>query len=203
MTECCTDAATRTGIRVVNGFTTPIEVMVDGNFVIPSLEAGVIDTVATEPGWHLIELRTAGLGMSAQSVEVPADVMRTVVSLRRSTGMVSAVTLDDTSAVLTDGILRVLNLAPNAGELQAYFTQPGYSVPLSVYAGPFGYQMDSWAPFIGVNPGDWEVRVWQAPADSSGWDSATARMIVPLAEGEKATVVAFDKPGGGVRLERF
>jgi len=203
MTDCCTDGATKTGIRVVNGFTTPVEVAVDGRLVIPLLGAGAIDTVATEPGRHLIDLHTGGSAASAQWVEVPADVMRTVVSVRNSSGIVSAVTLDDTSAVITDGLLRVLNLAPNAGELQAFYTQPGYSVPLSVYAGPLAYQTGSWAPFIGINLGDYEVRVWQTPADSSGWESAAARMVVPLAEGEKATVVVFDRPGGGVRLERF
>ena len=88
MTDCRTDGAARTGIRVVNGFTTPVEVVVDGRLVIPSLDAGLIDTVATEPGRHLIDLRTGGSAASAQWVDVLAEGEKaTVVVLDRPGGV--------------------------------------------------------------------------------------------------------------------
>lgn len=88
MTDCCTDGATKTGIRVVNGFTTSVEVVVDGRLVIPSLEAGVIDTVATQPGRHLIDLRSGGSAASAQWVDVLAEGEKaTVVVFDRPGGV--------------------------------------------------------------------------------------------------------------------
>jgi hypothetical protein len=57
------------------------------------------------------------------------------------------------------------------------------------------------APFYQSTVGAWEVRVWQTPADSSGWATATTRIVIPLQSGAKATVVITDNPGGGVGIQ--
>src|SRR4051812_47687704 len=49
-------------IRVINAFTTPVDVSVDGNVVISSLAAGPIGTAAATAGGHNIPLRPGGGG---------------------------------------------------------------------------------------------------------------------------------------------
>jgi hypothetical protein len=115
------------------------------------------------------------------------------------------VALDDTNSVVPPGAtkVRVLHLAPNAGTLQVYRTQPDYQQPIS-WQLPFTYQAEPTslsAPFYQSTVGSWDVRVWQMPADASGWASAPVKVVLPLAGGEKKTVLILDKPGGGVRVE--
>jgi hypothetical protein len=45
------------------------------------------------------------------------------------------------------------------------------------------------------------VRIWQTSAGASGWANAPLEGIVPLASGERKTILMLDKPGGGVRVE--
>ena len=97
----------------------------------------------------------------------------------------------------------MLHLAPNGGELQVYRTQPDYQQPTR-WQFPFTYQSDPntlSAPFYQSTVGSWEVRIWQSPADASGWASAPVKVVIPLASGGKKTVLILDNPGGGVRVE--
>jgi hypothetical protein len=45
------------------------------------------------------------------------------------------------------------------------------------------------------------VRIWQTPADSSGWSTAPVKVQVPLSSGEKRTIIILDAVGGGVRAQ--
>jgi hypothetical protein len=99
--------------------------------------------------------------------------------------------------------VRVLHLAPNAGELQVYRTQPDFQQPIS-WQFPFTYQSQPdplSAPFFQSTVGIWDVRVWQTPADSTGWAAAPLRLVIQLYGGEKLTILILDKQGGGVRAE--
>jgi hypothetical protein len=49
--------------------------------------------------------------------------------------------------------------------------------------------------------GSWEVRIWQSPADASGWTNAPIKIVIPLASGEKKTVLMLDEPRGRVGVE--
>ena len=125
--------------------------------------------------------------------------------MRAASGAVASATLDDTNNVVPAGAtkVRVLHLAPNAGTLQVYRTQPDYQQPIS-WQFPFDYQAAPTslsAPFYQSTVGSWEVRVWTSPADASGWASAPVQVVIPLASGEKKTVLILDKAGGGVRIE--
>ena len=87
--------------------------------------------------------------------------------------------------------------------LQVYRTQPDYQKPIS-WQFPFIYQPTPTslsAPFYQSSVGSWEVRIWQTPADSTGWATAPVKVVIPLKSGEKKTVLILDKPGGGVRVE--
>ena len=205
-TACCStgDAS----LRVVNAFTGPVDVLIDGNVAIGSLAAGAIGTAAPASGGHSVLLRTTGAGGSvSQSITTTTGAVSTIAAVRASNGAVAAAVLDDTNSVVPSGKtkLRVLHFAPNAGTLQVYRTQPDFSQPVS-WKFPFIYQPTPTSlsdPFIQSTVGSWDVRVWQTPADSSGWTNAPAKIVVPLASGEKKTVVILDKAGGGVRVEVF
>lgn len=194
------------GVRIVNAFTGPVDVLVDGAVVISGVAAGQLDSVQPATGAHIVALRPSG---SATSVSVPvttaAGAFRTVAAVR-SGGTLSASTLDDTNAVVKSGAtkVRVLHLAPNAGEIQVFRTQPDWSTP-SEWQSPFLYDSalaDPLAhPYYESTVGTWDVRAWRKPSEVAlGWDGTTARVTVTLGSGEKRTVLVLDKAGGGIRL---
>jgi len=193
-------------LRVVNAFTSPVDVLIDGNVVISSLAAGAISTAIAAPGSHILILRPSGSGTAtSHSITTATGALSTVAVVRSASGSISSAVLDDTNSVVPAGAtkVRVLHLAPNAGTLQVYRTQPDFQTPIS-WQFPFNYQPDPnslSAPFFQSTVGTWEVRIWQTPADASGWATAPVKVVIPLASGEKKTVLMLDKPGGGVRIE--
>ena len=201
---CC--LATAPALRVVNAFTTPVDVLIDGTVAVESLAAGSVGTAAPVPGNHTLVLRpTSGGGSVSQSITTTSGALNTIAAVRASNGAVSSAVLDDTASVVPSGAtkVRVLHLAPSAGVLQVYRTQPDFQQPIS-WQFPFTYQAqlnELSAPFYQSTVGSWEVRIWQTPADASGWANAPVRVVVPLNSGEKKTILILDKPGGGVRIE--
>lgn len=193
-------------VRVVNAFTAPVDVLLDGAVVIPNLAAGSIGTAAAESGNHTLVLRASSSSVSvSQSITTAAGTLRTIAVLRAANGAVVSAALDDTNSVVPAGAtkLRVLHLAPNAGTLQVFRTQPDYPQPVS-WQFPFTYQANLnslSAPFYPSTPGSWEVRIWQTPVGGTGWDTAPVKVVVPLGSGERKTIVILDQPGGGVRVE--
>ena len=203
-TDCCLSGGPT--LRVVNAFTSPVDVLVDGAVVIQSLASGVVGTTTPATGNHTLQLRPSGTGSAAsQTITSAAGASSTVAAVRASTGAVSVAVLDDTGSVVPAGAtkLRVLHMAPNAGVLQVYRTQPDYQQPIS-WQFPFTYQSQITAlsaPFYQSTVGTWEVRIWQTPADASGWATAPVKVVVPLGSGEKRTIIILDQAGGGVRAE--
>ncbi len=209
---CASDAATANSngaasLRVVNAFTSSVDVFVDGTVAITGLPAGTIGTAAPASGNHTIEFRSATGASSTQSVTTSSGGMNTIAVTRASSGGVASAVLDDTNSVVAANAtrVRVLHMAPSAGTLQVYRTQPDYQAPIS-WQFPFTYQAtfnSLSAPFYQSTVGTWEIHIWQAPADGSGWASAPVKITIPLGSGEKKTVVILDAPGGGVRAELF
>jgi hypothetical protein len=203
-TACCITG--EPALRVVNAFTAPVDVLIDGAVAIPSLAAGSIGTAAPASGSHTLVLRPTGGGASAsQSITTTTGSRNTLAAVRTSNGAIGSAALDDTGSVVPSGAtkVRVLHLAPNAGELQVYRTQPDYQTPIS-WQFPFTYQAQPTSlstPFLQSTVGSWEVRIWQSPADASGWANAPAKIVIPLASGEKKTILILDKPDGGIRVE--
>ena len=203
MTGCCPAGE---GLRVVNAFTTPVDVLVDGAVVVQALAAGSIATTAPVSGSHVLMMRPTVAGASvSQSITTTAGSLSTIAAVRAANGTLASAVLDDTGSVVPAGAtkVRVLHLAPNAGELQVYRTQPDYQQPVQ-WEFPFTYQAqpdDLNAPFVQSTVGSWEVRIWQTPADASGWATAPVKVVIPLASGEKKTIIILDKAGGGVRVE--
>lgn len=203
-TSCCTtgDGA----VRVVNAYDTPVDVLIDGAVAIPSLASGKVDTAHSAMGNHTLVFRPVGLSTGAsQAVSMAAGALSTIAVVRASNGAVGDAVLDDTNSVVPAGAtkLRVLHLAPTSGELQVYRTQPDYQTPIA-WQFPFTYQAQPTplsAPFYQSTVGTWEVRIWQTPTNASGWATAPVKVVVPLASGEKRTILMLDNPGGGVRVE--
>jgi hypothetical protein len=201
---CCGGSAP--ALRVVNAFTTPVDVQIDGVVVIDDLAAGAIGTASPTAGTHVLVLQPADAGTpGSRTITTDAGGVRTVAAVRTGSGLVGAAVLDDTNSVVPAGAtkVRVLHLAPNAGALQVYRTQPDFQQPVP-WQFPFTYQSDPTslsAPFYQSTTGTWEIRIWQAPADDTGWASAPVRLTLPLGSGERRTVLILDRPGGGVRAE--
>ncbi|HEY2165153.1 MAG TPA: DUF4397 domain-containing protein [Gemmatimonadaceae bacterium] len=201
---CCTSGAP--SLRVVNAITSPVDVLIDGNVAIASLAPGTIGTAAAPSGSHALVLRPTQLAASAsRSITTSDGTIATVAVVLTSTGGVQGAVLDDTNSVVPAGAtkVRVLHLAPNAGPIQVFRTQPDFPTPVD-WQFPFTYQSDPTAisaPFVQSTVGTWEIHVWQTPADSSGWANAPIKIQIPLASGEKKTVMILDKPGGGIRYE--
>jgi hypothetical protein len=191
-------------LRIINAFTAPVDVLVDGQVAVSGLAAGAIDTIGPSLGAHTITLRASGKS-SSQAITTAAGALNTVAVVRSASGSVGSAVLDDTNSVVPTGAtkLRVIHLANNAGTLQVYRTQPDFATPVS-WQFPFNYQPDPTslsAPFYQSTVGTWEVRIWQTPTDASGWSTAPVKVIIPLASGEKRTILMLDKVGGGVRVE--
>lgn len=45
------------------------------------------------------------------------------------------------------------------------------------------------------------LRAVHLAANASGWDTTPVKAVIPLASGEKKTILILDKPGGGVQIE--
>ena len=196
----------RPALRVVNAFTGPVDVLIDGTIAAASLSAGSISSVYAPYGAHTLMIRQPGTTTAtSQTVVTASGAVSTIAAVRASSGSVATAVLDDTGSVVAAGKtkVRVLHMAPNAGELQVYRTQPDYQTPIS-WQFPFTYQatLNSLsAPFFESTVGTWEIHVWQTPTNSSGWATAPVQITIPLASGEKKTVLILDKAGGGVRYE--
>ena len=192
-------------LRVVNAFTTSVDVLVDGNRVA-TVPAGSIGTAAPGAGAHTVTLRASGSGSEAAvRLTTTTGNVNTIAAVRAASGGVSGIVLDDTNSVVPSGAtkVRVLHLAPSAGILQVYRTQPDFQQPIS-WQFPFSYQAEPTslsAPFYQSTVGSWEIRVWQSPTDITGWENAQTKVVIPLRSGQKKTVLILDRPGGGVRIE--
>lgn len=204
LTVCC--PGSQPSLRVVNAFTSPVDVLIDGTVAIAALGASEIAMTAPGSGSHTLGLRPVGSAAAvSQSITIVSGALGTIAIARATNGDLTSTALDDTNSVVPAGAtkLRVLHLAPNAGTLQVYRTQPDFQQPVP-WQFPFTYQStfnSLSAPFYQSTIGSWEVRVWQTPADASGWASAAVKVVIPLGSGEKKTVLILDKPGGGVRIE--
>ncbi len=196
--------APNAAFQFVNGFGAPVDLVVDGVVKASALANGTLSPVSLDAGSRAVIVRTSGTSTSSSlSVVVSSGKTVTVAALRGIAGALAAQTLDDSNAVVPANAtkLRVLHLAPLAGEVQVWRTQPDYQTPIR-WAFPFTY--NSVNTYFQSTPGSWEVRVWTnafPPGDSAGWNAALDAARVPLSSGAKKTVVILDKPGGGVRLQ--
>jgi hypothetical protein len=185
----------RPAVRVVNAFTGSVDVLIDGAIAAASLSAGSISSVYAPYGAHTLMIRPAGSTASStsQTIVTASGAVNTIAVVRSSSGTVATAVLDDTGSVVAAGKtkVRVLHMAPNAGEVQVYRTQPDYQAQLNSLS----------APFFESTVGTWEIHIWQTPTDASGWATAPVQVMIPLASGEKKTVLILDKSGGGVRYE--
>jgi hypothetical protein len=190
----------------VNGYPGPVDIFIDDVIAASAVAPGAIDTLGPAAGSHTLVMRPTASGAPVTQPFASVDgALATIAAVRASSGTISAAVLDDTSEVVPAGAtkLRVIHLAPNAGTLQVYRTQPDYQTPVS-WQFPFNYQDNPTslsAPFYQSTVGTWEVRIWQTPTDASGWATAPVKVQMPLASGEKRTIIILDAVGGGVRVQ--
>lgn len=172
-------------LQFVNGFGAPVDLVVDGVLKASALPNGALSPLSLDAGERAVVVRAIGVtGSSTLSVLVSSGTTVTVVALRGVAGALAAQTLDDSNAVVPGDAtkLRVLHLAPLAGEIQVWRTQPDYQTPIR-WAFPFMYNAVN--TYYQSTPGTWEVRVWTDtrayPAgDAAGWSHALDAVRVPL-----------------------
>jgi hypothetical protein len=132
-------------VRVINGYSTPVSVSVDGQLAVAPLAAGEIATAAATKGAHSIKVQplSGGSASAAQSVTLAAGGRSNIAAVRSASGAVGTMVLDDTNSVVAAGKtkVRVLHLAPHAGTLQVYRTQPDFQQPIA-WQFPFNYQAE-------------------------------------------------------------
>jgi hypothetical protein len=199
-----TNTPGQTGVRVVNAYAQPVDVIVDGAVAVSGVQPGHVDTALASVGSHAVALRAAGT--TTPGLQMRTGSVQTVVALRFGASL-AADTIGDTNAIVPPGAtkVRVLHLAPNAGEIQVFRTQPDWSTPME-WQFPFLYDSvtinDPMAhPFLQSTVGTWDIRAWRKPSEVGlGWDGTTARVTFDLKSGEKRTVMVLDKPGGGIEL---
>jgi hypothetical protein len=207
--RCCqidTNPKGAQSLLVVNGFTGPVDVLLDGKLAISALAAGTLASAAPTWGPHTVAVRAVGSSTSSsQTIQSVDGDVAAIAAMRLANGTLATAALNDTNAIVPAGATkaRALHLAPNAGEIQIYRTQPDWPTPIR-WLSPFLYQGNIDPKEIAYTQstvGTWEVRAWQTPGDSTGWKTAPVKVSIPLASGKKATVVILDKPGGGIRAE--
>lgn len=193
------------GVRIVNAYGQPVDVLVDGALAVAGVPPGQLDTVPQSAGSHTVALRAGGVTTSGLQVKTATGAVATVAAVRWGS-VLAASALDDTNAVVPSGAtkVRVLHLAPNAGEIQVFRTQPDWGTPIE-WQFPFLYDSvltDPLAhPYFQSTVGTWDVRAWRKPSEVAlGWAGTTARVSFGLKSGEKRTVLVLDKSGGGIEL---
>src|SRR4051794_7880619 len=77
--DCCLDQTF--GIRVVNGFTAPVDVLVDGTVVASGLASGAIDTVPASFGTHTLTLRPASGASTSQSITTSLGALNSIAAV--------------------------------------------------------------------------------------------------------------------------
>lgn len=194
------------GLRIVNAYTRPVDVLVDGTLAASAISPGAVDSVPQEAGGHAVAFRATGTtGLVTLNTTTGTGALRTLVVVRNGASF-SAGEFGDTNAIVAAGKtkVRVFHLAPNAGEIQVFRTQPDWSTPIE-WQFPFLYDSaltDPLAhPYYESTVGTWDIRAWRKPSEVAlGWSGTTARVSFALASGGKATVVVLDDAGGGIKV---
>lgn len=197
------DNESSAAVRVINGTASPVRVTVDGVVRVSSLAASSVSAAIDLPeGGRTIELETLS-GTTPTGAVTTADVETTLGRTRLVTVFGSASALEaavlDTGSVPAPGTskLRVVHLAATAPTIDVWRTQPDFPVPVIVMF-PFPYGASS--SFLQSDPGEWEVFVTAAgSADPTQAPLGTLSLLIGA--NTARTVVIFDRPGGGVRLE--
>ena len=197
-------------VGAVNSYVAAVDLLVDGTLVFGAIAPGQYSTSSIPAGAHTIAVRPTGSGLT---VSFPMTVVtgRTVsiAATRAAGGAFAAASLEDTNATVPAGAtkLRVLHMAPLAGEVQVWRTQPDFGTPIR-WQFPFLYSPTISAlgnPYFQSTPGTWDVRAWTdtlafPPGNATPWATPLDQVTVPLTGGQKKTVLILDKAGGGVKL---
>jgi len=199
-----TSAGTTSGVRVVNAFSVPVDVYVDGALAVSAVPPGELDTLQPPAGGHTVGFAASGGSPASVRVTTAEQTIATVAAVRMGAAL-AASNLDDTAAIVPAGAtkVRVLHLAPNAGEISVYRTQPDWGTPIS-WQFPFNYDSVTTGPccpYLQSTVGTWDIRAWRTPSEESiGWAGTAAHVTLSLASGERRTVLVLDKAGGGIKL---
>ena len=206
-----TDAIPREpGLTVVNAWTSPVDVEVDGTPFALNVIPGEVRNGVLSAGLHLVVMRptAGGAGVSiAATVTANLDHLIGVAGVRAVGGALAIASIEDTGPVPPAGQsrLRVLHLAPNAGDVAVWYRAGSASAP-SRLAYPQSYQPNPGAaPTVLSSSPNWEVRLTTdtttVPAPlPTAWSSATVTLSRRYFVSSAFTVLILDGPSGGAGL---
>jgi hypothetical protein len=182
---------TATTIRAVNASASQLNLIVDGDTLIRSVQVGGVSAPA-ELSFGAHQIRLVSGATISNAVTVTAVDGRAIVAVGKgaaSTGITSSV-LSDTGAIVpaTKSKLRVVHLSEHAGDIEIWRTQPDFPTPVHIMT-PFVYGAES--PYLQSDPGVWEVFV-TAPGSTTKLTS-TGPINIPA--GQRRTVVLLDSAG--------
>lgn len=153
---------------------------------------------AYEGNRQLLVQRTADTSVKVldQAVSITADVYQTVFAVKSGATVGTVVITDDNSAPATDMVkLRVVHLAPSAGNVDVYVTAPGADI--STIAPTFADVVPGTASgYLETAKGAYQVRLTTAGTKTVVLSATTAT----LASGAIRTIVALDPATAGGAL---
>lgn len=181
-------------IRFVNATSAPLDVLFDGQLVLPALPATRFSArYVMDPGQRTIGFRNAAGATVTVPVTAAAFQTFTAIALPgQGASPLVAEVREDTNAVAVAerSKLRVMHLAPNAPPVDVWRTQPDAATPTRIMT-PFGYGATS--PYLLSDPGEWNV--WVTPADGAVDDTLAQTGPIALGSLEVATVFLLDSAG--------
>lgn len=180
------------GLRVINAWQSPVDVIVDGRVVMSGLAvSGISPKVGIAPGSHDVRLQSSS-GIAADVAVTAVDGATTTTYGYASSGLLDVAELPDTGAIVPAGHtkLRVVHLAASAPPLDVWRTQPDYQTPIRVMF-PFPYLAAS--PYLQSTVGSWEVFVTALHGDSTLKLATTGAVAIP--DGQRRTAVLMDSAG--------
>lgn len=210
-TRCPVDAIPREpGLTVVNAWTSSVDVEVDGAAFALNVLPGEVRNGVLSPGLHLVVMRPTAGGASvslAATVTANLDHLTGVAGVRATGGALAVVSIEDTSAPPPSGQsrLRVLHLAPAAGDVAVWYRAGGATTP-SRLAYPQSYQPDpAAAPTVPGTSQNWEIRLTTdtttvPSALPTAWTSATVSLTRRYFISSVFTVLILDGAAGGAGL---
>ena len=205
----CTDPSTSStpvnltgNFRFVNGYSGPVNVLIDGAVIIAAAGHGTAAGVDLSAGQHSIALQAVGGAVQTGNlITVGATNFTATLVASVQGGMPHANFLLDTNAVVPAGAtkLRVGNFAASAATtpISIWRTQPDFQTPIRIQF-PFPYQTTS--PYLQSTAGDWRILVSHEDNTSGSVpmpDTLANSGLITVPSGESRTVIVTDGATAG------
>lgn len=195
------DAETPAEVRAIHASpdAPAVDIFVNDDFDEPLLAdvpfGAASDYLEVEPGTYNVKVTPAGnIGVIAidANLEFAAGTRYSVYATDVLASISPYVLVDDNRPVATEAKVRVVHLAPGAGAVDIYVTEPGGDITtLSPTFANVDFRDET--GYVGLAGGEYEITV--TPAGTK--DAAIGPVDIVISDGGVYTAVARDAEGGG------